>query len=100
MQSVMVGLCTEKHTARTAPRWQLMSQSFVSSAFCLMHAKLHSHTVSAIVYVFNAILPTPLPMHCNAVSPPKVLERVECIWYSYSCFSSSSLLSFFFFSGT
>lgn len=78
MQSVMVGLCTEKHAARTAHRWQLMSQCFVSSAFCMMHAKCHSHTVSAIVYLFNT---TPPSLPITAVQ--LVHWRFWTVWSVY-----------------
>lgn len=77
MQSVMVGLCPEKRTSRTAPRWQLMSQCFVSSAFSLMHAKLHSHAVPAIFYLFNTIPPLP----CTAMQ--LVSWRFWKVWSLY-----------------
>lgn len=78
MQSVMVGLCTQKHTARTAPSWQLMSQCFVSSAFCLMHVKRHSHTVPTAVCLFNTIFPPP----CTAMQ--LVHWRFWKVWNVYS----------------
>lgn len=36
-------------------------------------------------------------MHCNAVSPLKVLESMACIWYRQPCFSSSSLFYYYFY---
>lgn len=51
MQSVMVGLCTEKHSARTAPTWHLLSQCFGSAAFPLMHAMLQSYGACCSLFI-------------------------------------------------
>lgn len=77
MQSVMVGLCTEEHTARTTPRWHLMSQCLVSSVLCLLPVKIQSHTVSTVLWLFNT---TFCPCALSAVSMLKASESMECVW--------------------
>lgn len=84
----MLDLCTEKHTARTTSRWQL-------KGFLLSVCTLNSPVIQGLLQFIYLTLLSPTPTYCNAVSPLKVLEGVECIWYTYSCFSSSSLLFFF-----
>lgn len=86
----MLGLCTEKHTARTTSRWQL-------KGFLLSVCTLNSPLIQGLLHFIYLTLLSPTPTYCNAVSPLKVLEGAECIWYTYSCFSSSSSLLFFFF---